>query len=795
VNLISVRGAQEHNLKTLDVDIPKNCFVAFTGVSGSGKSSLVFDTIYAEAFRRFVDASDKPLYVMGDSVWSKLTRPRFRAISGLPPALGLSQRQGVASKTSTVGTLSGVTDLFRVYFAAFGDVSCKTCDIPLHAMDFSTISKKVTEKFDGKKVLFIATLAEKRKGGFVSEIEHFRELGFSKLRVNSELFDLQNDKIKIKIDVKKLNTIEIIIDALTVAPERQNRIDRAIAQALEHGKGILTLEVDQTEVKFNTRSSCPQCGESAPKLDPRYFSHSSLGKCLNCDGTGSENILLPNDLFPCKFCKGTRLHKDTPIVRVCGKTFDEIHSLPLVLLKDFIVHDMKFHVEHDKAKKKVHSELARMAQSMHRLNLDHLILNRSGNSLTPGDLQRLRLASMISNKLTGAMYVIDEPCQGLTSHEVLNLTHVLQNLVQKGASVIAVEHHPTFLSQTDVLFVMGPGAGKQGGEVISIHKKPFPHKTKHTVPKKHNPTENTPHIAFSHIAVRNLKIEHLTLEQGCCNIIRGKSGAGKASFVDLCLVPALESLGGKHTEDREEHTPFHFKAFCKMEAKKNIDVQIISYVKPGSQIRSSKRTVAAALDVIKPIRQIFASLPQSQVMGLSESHFSWNSKLGHCTQCEGKGYLELAQKYAKPVRVECELCLGTKLNSRSLVPRFKGYNLADIMNLSLEQAAHTFENQKIISNRIAKACQFGLGYIQLGQGMDTLSGGELQRLTLTLELKRATLEGAWFILIHPSTGLHEPDIVLLGELMKVMTAKGATFVAIENREEFLPYADNVVTFS
>jgi excinuclease ABC subunit A len=825
---ISVRGAQEHNLKNIDVDIPKNRLVAFTGVSGSGKSSLVFDTIYSEAFRRFVDSSQTPIYVMGSSNWSKMARPRFRSITGLPPALGLSQKQGVAGKLSTVGTISGVSDLLRVYFAAFGDVYCHKCDIPLKSVSFSDLCKKILDEYYSKKIMVIAPICEKRKGAFIDEIEKFRELGFSKLRVNGNIFDLQDDNTKIKIDAKKLNTIDVIIEYVVVSKEKKQRIERALHQALEYGKGIVKIEYLSQKNTFNTKSNCPQCGESAPKLDPRYFSHSSLGKCIKCEGEGSYKKGLAADLFPCRQCNGARLDPSSPIVRVCGKTFIETHLFTIKELYKFILSDLKSHVQSDKSKLKVYSEISRSIFSINRLGLGHLILNRSGASLSPGDLQRLRLASMISNKLTGVLYVIDEPCQGLTSNEVKQLVFVLQEIVKDGATVVAVEHHPVFLSSCETLILMGPGAGVHGGQVVAITTDPqdldgflgkqqnqlnvpkivLPGLGQEKMPKlpranlkKQIPelssfqTSNGSHAAllFSDVVFRNLTGKKIQIEQGLITVMRGESGVGKSSFLELCLLPALYSLGGKNPNNEEE-LKIPFKEFCKLNVLNDLKVNIVGYVKPGSVTRSSRRSVASALEVIKPLREIFSQLPTSQVMGLSESHFSWNSKLGRCENCEGKGYIELPQRYAEPVRVECEVCLGAKLNSRSLLPRFKGFNLADVMNFTLEQALEVFENHRLISNRIMRACQFGLGYVQLGQGMDSLSGGELQRLNLTIELKRANLEGAWFILTHPSTGLHGPDIFILGELMRVMTARGATFILVENREEFLSFADKVIEF-
>ena len=795
---IILKGAQEHNLKNIDLQIPKNSLVVFTGVSGSGKSSLIFDTIYAEAFRRFADASQVPIYMMGNSVWSKIKRPKFKSLTGLPPALGLSQRQGVASKVSTVGTISGISDLFRVYYAAFGDIFCRNCDIPLRATNIESLENKILSDFHQKKLYFIALLVEKRKGAFAKEIEKFRELGFSKLRVNGEVYDLQNENDTFKIDAKKLNTVEIIIDYIQINKDKISRIKRAILQAIEYGKGILKIEFTQNGelmvFKFNTTSSCPQCGESSPKMDPRYFSHSSLGQCLTCEGTGSIGEDLPNDLFPCMACDGTRLTKDKPIVRVLGETYEMIQKSTLTKLISF-VEQLKFsNINNNIAKNKVVDEIFRLIKTLIKLNLGHFILNRSGSSLAPGDLQRLRLSSMISNNLTGAMYIADEPCQGLTHQEVLNLGGVFQELIKSQSSVLSVEHHPTFLNLCDYVYVMGPGAGIHGGNIVSFSTgKNFSSEDRKHSLKKSTAASNHPSIIFSNIKFRNLALDKLKIYQGSINILRGKSGVGKTSFVDMCLYPALLKLGAKDP-DNEIQIHFSLDKFCQFETSEGLESNIVTYVKPGSMNRTSRRIVASALEVLQPLRLIFSQLPMSQVMGLSESHFSWNSKLGRCDNCEGRGYVEIPQKYAQPVRVECEVCLGSKFNSRTLVPRFKGYNFADLMNLTLEQAASILSQQKQIVTKLNRACQFGLGYVLLGQGMDSLSGGELQRLTLTLHLKRANLTGVWFILVHPSTGLHKPDIEILGKLMHEMSQKGATFIAIENREEFLSFSQNTINF-
>lgn len=816
---IQVKGAHEHNLQSLDIDIPKNKLVAFTGVSGSGKSSLVFDTLYVEAFRRFADASHAPVQLMGHSFWSRTVRPKFLAIRGLPPALGLSQRQGVAGKLSTVGTISGVSDLLRVYYAAFGNVHCRNCDIPLRATQFRDLLQDIEKNYLNQKITIVAPIVEKRKGAFKDDIEKFRQLGFSKVRVNGTALSLQDDNEKIVIDAKKLNTIEVLVDVIQVQPERRARLERAIGQALEYGKGVVKIENKNHEQKYNTKSACPQCGESAPRIDPRYFSHSSLAQCSHCGGSGSEQEDLPEDLYPCKKCHGSRLANNRPIVRVQGILFERLHSENLLSVLDQLKKNFLLDAGEQRARLQVLSEAIRLVETMCRLGLEHLNLNRSGATLSPGDLQRLRLASMISNQLRGALYIMDEPCQGLTSFEVKRLVKLLKELVGSGSSVIVVEHHPEFLRHCDEIFLMGPGAGRLGGKIVSNFKRPEQIEAM-LLEKENNvsagqaltssqrgiaasPRQITPRrkstpdsqlevqsgaLVFEDIRVRTAQKSEISFQQSSLTVIRGDAGRGKSSFIEMCVWPALESLL------EAERVTTKSLPFCKIRPVGGIEVNSLHDVRPGSLIRTSRRTVAAALDILVPIREIFAQLPQSQIMGLTPSHFSWNSKHGRCTSCEGRGYLEIAQRFGPPVEVSCEECLGTKLAQRSLVPRFKGLNLAEIMNLTIEEAHRFFAHVRSIENRLSSAMEFGLSYVTLGQGMDSLSGGELQRLTLTLELRRSQLHGSWFLLMHPGTGLHTPDIATLGRLLRMMVSRGATFILLENREEFLRFADQVVEF-
>jgi excinuclease ABC subunit A len=816
---IQVVGAQEHNLKCVEVSIPKRALVAFTGVSGSGKSSLIFDTIYSESYRRFSDASQVPVHLLGRNSAAPNTRPKFQSIRGLPPALGLSQRQGVAGRLSTVGTISGVADLLRVYFAAFGEVSCRNCDIPLRAMTFSDVLEAINSRFLGKKIMVLAPIAEKRKGAFADEIERFRKFGFTRIRLNGTVVRLDGPSDDLRLDARKLNTVELVIDAFQLRTERVERAERAVAQAIDFAKLVRVEVVSDFESAssknqasefeiFNMSSACPQCGESAPQLDPRYFSHTSLGKCLTCEGSGEELEGLPGDVFPCAACGGTRLTEDLPIVRIQAKTFGEFSRMSLSDIGKTIGSERESQPGIQKARVKVLDEVLRLTQVQSELGIGHLTLGRAGGSLAPGDLQRLRLSSLLSNRLQGAVYVLDEPCQGLTKAEVKILSSYLRRFVINGCSVLVVEHHPEFLRSVDYVYLMGPGAGEHGGQVVgrfsgSDFGKIHQNERAQTQSNARGGSgsalkqagKSADFLRFKKIALRGKSYPEISLLPQGINLIRGPSGSGKSTFVNLVLAPYLGRIC-KTDEPEIQALVQGFSATKKMvvERPKEFAVTGMNVVKPGGMVRSTRRTVASAIDILVPLRQRFESLVSSQVLGLVASDFSWNTKKGQCPECQGRGYLEFEQKYAPPLEVTCSSCNGAKLARQSLLPRLRGKTFADVLDLSIDQAVAFFAHDNQIVSRLEAPREFGLGYVKLSQTMESLSGGEMQRLILTLDLKRSRVEGYWYLLTHPGTGLHLPDIAILGELMRKLVDRGATFVVTENREEFADYAHHLIEF-
>lgn len=807
---IEVTGASEHNLRNVNVKIPKAQLVAFTGVSGSGKSSLIFNTVYAESFRRFSDASQVPVHLMGRSTLANNRRARVAAIKGLPPALGLSQRQGVAGRLSTVGTVSGVADLLRVYAAAFGQVFCRNCDIPLAALTFDDVMVAVRERFVDLKVMILAPVAEKRKGAFVEELERFRKLGYTRVRLNGEMCRLDGPEDEIRLDARKLNTVELLIDSFALKEERFARAERAIGQAIELARLVRVEAVDAARSEiFNLSAACPSCGESSPSLDPRHLSHSSLGQCAVCSGTGEAQEDVSSDLLPCPACNGCRLTRELPTVRITGVSFRELAQFTLREVLGLVSREMNG-VGQDKARLRVLSEMQRLLEVQVSLGLGHLTLSRSGGSLSPGDLQRLRLASLLSNKLRGAVYVLDEPCQGLTADETRGLLSYLRRFVQDQSTVLVVEHHPDFLKGTDTVFVMGPGAGSKGGQIVlqcpgqiydpqtevadyeqNVKRriKPLLRDPKAAGGSASAKNEGVSKLEFRKMKVRNLSLPATTIRSQSINIVRGPSGSGKTSFVDLCVLPLLRDV-----ESSQFNSGLWTGKYCSARCDGPVNVKGIIEIKPGTLVRSTKRSVASALDILVPLRSRFESLASSQLLGLSAADFSWNVKQGQCMTCEGRGYQEYQQKYAPPLRVECSACQGNKLKPSSLKPQLRGKNFAEVLALSIESAAEFFAHDRQIRSRLEPALDFGLGYVRLDQTMETLSGGETQRLILTLDLKRTKVDGMWYLLTHPGTGLHLPDIQVLGRLLRGLVSKGASFLLIENREEFGEFADCVTQF-
>jgi excinuclease ABC subunit A len=755
---IRLTGATENNLKNLSLEIPKRQLIAFTGKSGSGKSSLVFDTLYIESLRRFSEASHIPLFYQSN--YKKAVRPHFQSLTGLPPALGLSQKQGVLGNLSTVGTLCGLVDLLRVYFVSFGIPTCSQCEIPLESFSVTQIIEKIFKDYKDQKISLLAPLVHKRKGSHGKLLEKILESGFSKIYLNDEIVDIQKQMPKISSDT--LNSIDVIIDRLQV--KSTVSLEKSIVNALDWGKGCLTVIQDDIKVYFNTKKTCPLCGQSALSLDPRHLSHSSLGQCTSCHGTGSEEEDLPADLYPCKSCGGSRIEDFGVRLLLDKYDFSYLNQQPISKLKSFFETLKKTALLHP-AQKKVFSEMERIFNVLLNLNLDHLNLGRSANSLSPSEIQRLRLSNLFSNQLQGMLYILDEPCQGLTSLEVENLILLLQKMIKNGASILTVEHHPHFLKRCDGVFVLGPDAGKEGGYITSIHTSQNPYSENKPLIKtsfNQDKTKLTPFLELKNIKIRNVSLKSFTLYEKGIHIIRGKSGSGKSTLLQECIYPAL---------------------------KKHESVTSLQDIRPGSLKKTSHRVLASVLGFLPLLRKFWARLPMSQILGLTDSHFSWSSSLGQCPSCKGKGYHQLISKYSPPIEYECPQCEGQRLHPQSLLTQYQGLHFFQMLQKNAQEALPLIGHLPRFKTHLQNLVQFGLGYIPLSQTLSELSGGELQRLHLSQELSQRKINGRWYLLFHPSTGLHTHDIEILGNLMKKLTTQGSSFVLIENREEFIPYAD------
>jgi excinuclease ABC subunit A len=813
---IVILGAKENNLQNIDVSIPKNSFVVLTGKSGSGKSSLAFSVIYKESFRRYAEASHFPIMLMGEPYISLMEKPQVQEITGLPFTLAVSQKQMVVGELSTVGTVLGVSDILRVFFATLGVYSCKTCDIPLQRHSASQMADAIFTKFKNKTIELRIPLALKRKGGFEKEMQRCVTAGYALFHINGLPVNAF-DKLPI-LDAKKLNTIEVITDRLTVSHDHftdpnetldSNLSRNTIVNCIEHmqqwGKDSLIVysqdaqdHMTQKEF-FSLNAVCPQCQKSIETYDARYFSHTThVGKCEECGGMGGFHQSI--DMYPCGTCRGSRLTPSLTKVLWQQLSWFDIQTQNLSEIHQLLVAKKKIYT--DPYLQKLLQECIQILAYACQLGLSYLSLNRSNRGLSPGELQRLRIAKVAATTLQGALYIFDEPCQGLTDAEVGQVMQVLRGLViDYEATVLCVEHHTQCIDTADFVLEMGPGAGKYGGLVTQAKQAPFVFHHGETPVIVKNPVAKTANqITFTiHAPNRGLHNKQFFLQETGFHIWQGASGTGKKTALLHGVVPWLYSQlpvaeQKKFTEDFGELPPvlpgFHMEGVT--------GVKKLFFVTPGAITKNSTRNIAGLLDINTEIRKFYALLPESKVLGLTERNFAHRftrTGLGYCPRCEGKGSLEIVHRYTGSVKRTCPLCNGTKFNSQSLIPKYKGLSIVDALNLEIQEFVPLFENLPRIVKPLELLLQFDLGYLTLNTPLSHLSGGEVQRLLLTQELHTKHLEQSWFVLVHPSTGLHTPDLYNLGSVLQNLQKKGATILIVENRNEFLPYANGVCHFT
>ncbi|MEL6536067.1 MAG: excinuclease ABC subunit UvrA [Bacteroidota bacterium] len=895
-DFIEVYGAREHNLKNIDVTLPRRQLVVITGISGSGKSSLAFDTLYAEGQRRYMESfSAYARSFIGD-----LERPDVDKIKGLSPVISIEQKTTSRNPRSTVGTVTEVYDFLRLLFARAGEAFSYLSGEKMVRQSEDQIINHLLEQYDGKKLIILAPVVKGRKGHYRELFQQIRKLGFNKVRVDGEYQDLVP---KMQVDRYKTHDIEIVVDRLAVAEKERFRLAQSVNQALNQGKGVIMVQEHGQDgvAHFSKYLMDPTTGLSYDEPAPNSFSFNSpYGACPTCNGLGSiqeitretvipdpslsisrggiaplgeyrdiwifkkiEAILkrhkanlttpiekLPEDVietllygdsvpvavssvkYPgtdwqtkfegivkflekqrdsgtekmqkwlkdftitktCPTCEGARLKKESLHFRIDGKNIAQLAGMDIQSLGQWLVGvEDRMNKRQARIAGEVLKEIRKRVGFLLDVGLDYLHLNRPLRTLSGGEAQRIRLATQIGTQLVGVLYILDEPSIGLHQRDNVKLIKALKDLRDLGNTVLVVEHDRDMMMEADYLVDIGPGAGRHGGQIVSAGTpkevlaqdsttaKYLKNELRIEVPKQRREGLGKS-ITLTGATGHNLKKVTLELPLGKMICITGVSGSGKSSLIHSTLFPILN----QHFF-RSRREPL---AYEKIEGLEHIDKVIEVDQSPiGRTPRSNPATYTG---VFSDIRTLFKELPEAKIRGYKPGRFSFNVKGGRCETCEGAGMKLIEMDFLPDVYVPCETCKGKRYNRETLEVRFKGKSIADVLDMTVEQAVDFFENQPKILRKIQTLNDVGLGYISLGQHATTLSGGEAQRVKLATELSKRDTGKTLYILDEPTTGLHFQDIQHLLDVLNKLVERGNTVLIIEHNLDVIKVADHIV---
>ncbi|MEO2255436.1 excinuclease ABC subunit UvrA [Paenibacillus amylolyticus] len=802
-NFIHVRGARENNLKNINVDVPRDQIVVFTGVSGSGKSSLAFDTLYAEGQKRYVES----LSAYARQFLGQATTPDVDSIEGLSPAVAIEQKTTSRNPRSTVGTMTEIYDYLRLLWARAGTPHCPDCKIEIGRQSVDEIVERIYQLPQGNKFAVIAPIIRGQKGEHSNVLDQARKNGFARVRVDGTFYSLSDD---IQIDKGEKHTIDIVVDRLTVRAEDAQRLVDSLEMALTlSGDTVLIYDYESMqESSFSQSYSCSNCGKSLTELSPRLFSFNhQLGACPECHGLGihlnSEDYERFNnsqyetdgELFvsSCPACLGDRLSAQPLAVTVGGMNIAEFCKLSV---NDAIgvVESLELLGAKRTIAKPIIAEIRARLLFMKKVGLTYLTLARVSGTLSGGESQRIRLASQIGSGLAGVLYVLDEPSIGLHQRDHSLLLAALRDLCDLGNSLLIVEHDEETIRQADWIIDIGPGAGKHGGEIVaqgsmdnimnsskSITGQYLSGEKRIEVPEKRR-SGNGQTLGIIGASENSLKDIDVYIPLGTLTCVTGVSGSGKSSLINEILYKKLaaqlnraQTRPGKHKEI--VGTEFLDKVI-------HIDQSPI-----GRSPRSNPATYTGLFDLI---RSHYALTSESKVRGYEARRFSFNVKGGRCEACAGEGLMKIRMHFLPDVFVPCEVCKGKRFNRETLEIHYKGKNIADVLAMTAEEALVFFKSMPKIRKRIEAICKVGLGYVQLGQASTTLSGGEAQRVKLAAELLKPATGKTLYVMDEPTTGLHTADVHQLINIMHELVDNGNTVVVIEHSMVVIKNADYVI---
>ncbi|MCF2601676.1 excinuclease ABC subunit UvrA [Anaerovibrio lipolyticus] len=895
---IRIRGARQHNLKNINLDIPRDKMVVITGLSGSGKSSLAFDTIYAEGQRRYMES----LSSYARQFLGQMDKPDVDYIEGLSPAISIDQKTTSRNPRSTVGTVTEIYDYLRLLFARVGHPHCPRCGKPVNQQSLDQMLDQLLALPERTKLLIMAQAVRGKKGEHKKLLEHIRKEGYTRLRIDGEIRDAGEE---IQLEKNKKHTIEVVIDRLIIRPEIRPRMAESMEVALKMGQGVAYVQiVDGEQLMFSQNFACEDCGISLPEITPRMFSFNSpFGACPVCSGLGSQmemdlELVLPDkakslaegaiapmstnvkgyymrqmdalvqkygctldtpwqempaklqqkllygtgeeilefgyeNMFGqykihripfegimnilnrryresesdtmreeyenymsvnlCPECHGARLKPEVLAVTIGGKNIQQVTDMPVAQCQEFF-QQVEFSDRERTIGQQVLKEINARLGFLAKVGLEYLTLSRAAGTLSGGEAQRIRLATQIGSGLVGVLYILDEPSIGLHQRDNNKLLEALKNLRNMGNTLLVVEHDEDTMRVADHIVDIGPGAGSQGGYVVaqgtaeeimavpeSVTGQYLSHEKIIPVPEKRR-QGNGNFLEILGAEENNLKNVHLKLPLGVFTVITGVSGSGKSTLINEILYKAVASK-----LYRIKGRPGKFKKLLGME---NVDKVIDIDQSPiGRTPRSNPATYTGVFDLI---RTLFSQCSEAKMRGYKPGRFSFNIKGGRCETCKGDGIIKIEMHFLSDVYVPCEVCGGARYNQETLEVKYKGKSIADVLDMTIEEAVEFFKNVPRIANKLQVMQDVGLGYVKLGQSATTLSGGEAQRVKLATELSRRSTGRTLYILDEPTTGLHTADIHKLLEILQRLVDGGDSVVVIEHNLDVIKSADYIV---
>jgi excinuclease ABC subunit A len=788
---ITIRGAREHNLKDIDVTIPRNVITVITGPSGSGKSSLAIDTIYAEGQRRYVES----LSAYARQFLEQLQKPEADYIGGLSPSIAIDQRTIARSPRSTVGTITEIYDYMRVLYTTIGKPFCYGCGSPIATQDAERIIQRVMEMPEGSRLQILSPIVRERKGEYKKELAQMRAEGFVRARIDGEMVDLTED---VSLKKHKRHTIEIVIDRLIIKQNISRQLKNAIDTALRYSDTVMIhlIEEDQ-DIPLSKTMACPRCGISYPEINPRFFSFNSrLGACPTCNGLGFEGIDEAEEelgtLRTCRACGGLRLRKEALSVKIGGKNIGEFAAMHVRDSLRF-VQELRLTEREKQIASRVLKEVIDRLGFIEEVGLGYLTLDRPSLTLSGGEARRIRLATQMGSRLTGVVYVLDEPTMGLHTRDCRRLLESLSRIRNSGNTVIVVEHDEDTIRWADNILDMGPGAGLRGGWVVAQGSPEQIQKDKNSVtgkflsgeqeipvPAKRRPSSDF--IEIKGAAEFNLKNIDVKVPLGVLTCVTGVSGSGKSTLVFEVLHKAIARYLRKGGRVPGKHA-----------AIKGMDkVDRIICVEQSPLGRTPRSNPATYTGVFTMIRDLFAALPDSKVRGYKPARFSFNLTGGRCETCRGDGMKKVEMHFLPDAYVPCDVCKGKRYNRETLDIRYKGKSISDVLEMTVSEALEFFSAIPPIRQRLEFLEDVGLGYIHLGQPAPTLSGGEAQRVRLSKELSKKATGNTIYILDEPTTGLHFVDIEKLLGVINSLVDMGNSVLVIEHNPEIIKSADYVI---